>query len=124
MVALTLVPLPLLVVAASAGCPCSCRTCPAWAPVHSAARPAPPPPPARPPRQACLRNNTGSLEWECKAQLFRKELEEGDDYRASLGLVRKCRKDKKKVGRGAEEEGGRAGWGARWLGWGGVRLSG
>lgn len=80
--------------------------------------------PARPPRQACLRNNTGSLEWECKAQLFRKELEEGDDYRASLGLVRKCRKDKKKVGRGAEEEGGRAGWGARWLGRDGVRLSG
>ena len=49
------------------------------------------------PLQWCLRNNTGSLSWECKAQLFRRDLERSGDVRLSVRLLKKCLADKQKV---------------------------
>ncbi len=47
--------------------------------------------------QDCLRNHTGSLSWECKAQLFKRQLQADGDIRLSVRLLKKCMADKKRV---------------------------
>lgn len=51
--------------------------------------------------QHCLWENQGALDdFKCKAELFRQAAEESDDIRLSVGLLKACHDDKKKVGTG------------------------
>ncbi|KAI8465216.1 MAG: hypothetical protein J3K34DRAFT_379960 [Monoraphidium minutum] len=47
-------------------------------------------------KQACLREKHLQLTWECAEQLFRQELEAGDDLRLSVRLYQRCLPDKKR----------------------------
>jgi Golgi apparatus protein 1 len=44
-----------------------------------------------------------SLGWGCKGELFRQELEESDDLRLSLSLLKACHADKKQVPVGRQQ---------------------
>ncbi|KAL4853837.1 Golgi apparatus protein 1 [Chlorella vulgaris] len=46
--------------------------------------------------QHCLNSQEGSLDWECKQELFRQQMEESDDIRLSMVLMKACIADKRK----------------------------
>lgn len=46
--------------------------------------------------QYCLRSQRAQLTWDCQEELFRQEVENADDVRLSVQLLRKCASDKKK----------------------------
>lgn len=46
--------------------------------------------------QYCLRSQRAQLTWDCQSELFRQELENSDDIRLSVQLLRKCAQDKKR----------------------------
>mmetsp|Transcript_65397 Transcript_65397/g.206659 ORF Transcript_65397/g.206659 Transcript_65397/m.206659 type:complete len:905 (-) Transcript_65397:279-2993(-) len=46
--------------------------------------------------QACLREKHFHITWECEAELFRQEIEDADDVRLNIVLLRACMGDKKK----------------------------
>jgi len=45
--------------------------------------------------QYCLRSKRAQLSWDCQEELFRQEVENADDVRLSVVLLRVCMKDKK-----------------------------
>ena len=47
--------------------------------------------------QQCLMSQEGSLSWVCRMELYREEMEQSDDLRLSLGLMRACMDSKQKV---------------------------
>jgi len=46
--------------------------------------------------QACLRENSLQLSWECEEQLFRQEMEDADDLRLSVRLRSRCMDEKRR----------------------------
>mmetsp|Transcript_4821 Transcript_4821/g.5620 ORF Transcript_4821/g.5620 Transcript_4821/m.5620 type:complete len:974 (+) Transcript_4821:66-2987(+) len=58
--------------------------------------------------QTCLRSKRASLTWDCQEELFRKEVEDADDYRLNPTLLRLCSADKKKFCKDVKPGMGRA----------------
>ena len=79
--------------------------------------------------QACLRENRHHLQWGCAEELFRQEIENADDIRLSIVLLRTCNRRQAEVlprraARCVIDKAGSLSLGHCWASWGFVAMDG